>query len=213
MTSLVDNDIVLKVSCYGLVDEILLPVCESIELAGVLGTMKFVVSRRIRRLGLNGGPDEAIACLESLLERIAVIEPTDEEQRMAADFELNAQRAGVSLDAGESQLCALAVTRSIPRLLTGDKRAIAGLDVLLEQDQRLSELCGKLYCLEHLVSKALSADSAGTIRNAICAQGAVDKTLAICFSCRNEPQPEVTAQCLESYMRDLRIGALRILAT
>ena len=210
MTSLVDNDIVLKTSCYGLVSQLLLPVCESLELAGVLGAVRFVVSHRIKNMGLNGGPADALQHLESLLNLVSTVEPTTEEQMMAADFELAAQRAGVGLDSGESHLCALAVSRKIPRLLTGDKRAIAALEVLLDCDARLSHLCGRV-CLEYLVFRALDNEPEGLVRAAICKQPSVDKTLTICSACRSDITGPVMLQCLESYLRDLRSKAVRVL--
>ena len=181
MNILVDNDIVLKLSCYRLVDEVLIPMCESPHLLGVLGAVRFVASRRIERLGLEGGHAEAIEELNTLLNRVQTIEPTDEEQSIAADFEIAAQRAGVSLDTGESHLCAIAISRTTQGLLTGDKRAITGLNALLDQDDRLLYLCGKLFCLEQIVAKAINRNPT-LIHSAICGQPKVDKTLAICFS-------------------------------
>ena len=150
--------------------------------------------------------------LSSFLGMAVVVEPTDEEQRIAADFELAAQRAGLSLDTGESHLCALAVNRQVPRVLTGDKRAIAAIEGLLDADQRLGALSGKVYCLEQLVLIVLSVDSNDKLRGSICTENSVDKTLAICFSCRGNSSFEATAECLGSYIRDLRSKAPRVLA-
>lgn len=210
--SLVDNDIVLKSSCYGLVDELLLPTCESLKTAGVLGAVRYVVSHRIRRMGLNGGPDEALQFLAALLDSITTVEPTSEEQFMAADFELAAQQAGVNLDTGESTLCALAIARQIPKLLTGDKRAIAGLEALLDSDARLSYLCGRIFCLEQLVRRAIESAPDGCVRAAICKQPSVDKALTICSGCHTAPTETVVLECLDSYLSDLRKKAGRVLS-
>lgn len=210
--SLIDNDIVLKSSCYGLVDELLLPTCETLKTAGVLGAVRYVVSNRIRRIGLNGGPDGALQFLAALLESVSEVEPTSEEQLMAADFELAAQQAGVNLDAGESTLCALAVSRQIPKLLTGDKRAIAGLEDLLDSDARLSYLCGRVFCLEQLVRRAIENAPDGIVRSAICKQPSVDKTLTICSGCHGAPTATVVLECLDSYLANLRKKAGRVLS-
>lgn len=212
MTSLVDNDIVIKVSCYGLVNQLLLPICESLKAAGVLGAARFVTSHRITKIGLNGGPAEALQHLATLLALVSTVEPTSEEQLMAADFELAAQRAGVNLDTGESHLCALAVSRQIPRLLTGDKRAIAALEVLLDSDERLSHLCGRVFCLEQLVRRAVESEADGFVRAAICKQPSVDKTLTICSGCHSATNETVVVECLDSYLGDLRRKAARVLS-
>jgi hypothetical protein len=148
-----------------------------------------------------------------LLARAVAVEPTDEEQQIAADFELAAQRAGLSLDSGESHLCALALTRQVPRVLTGDKRAIAAIEGLVDVDQRLAALGGKVYCLEQLILIVLTPDSNERLRDSICTEISVDKTLAICFSCRSNSGFEATAECLGSYIRDIRSKAPRVLAT
>jgi hypothetical protein len=210
MTSLIDNDVVLKASCYGLVDELLMPICTAIPLAGVLGTARFVLPRRIRRIGLSGGTDLAVARLESLLSSVETVEPTDQEQQAAADFELAAQRAGLNLDVGESQLCAVAVGRDIPQLLTGDKRAIAAMEALLDYDVRLATLHGRICSLEQIVFAALRRNGEG-VRTAICNQPSVDKTLTICSGCRNEWSRETMVECLQSYIEDLRKQAYRVM--
>lgn len=211
MTSLVDNDIVLKTSCYGLVNQLLLPTCESLKAAGVLGAVRFVVPHRITKMGLSGGPAEALQHLAALLDLVSTVEPTSEEELIAADFELAAQRAGVNLDTGESHLCALAVSRQIPKLLTGDKRAIAAMDVLLDSDTRLSYLCGRVFCLEQLVLRALDSEANG-LRAAICKQPSVDKTLTICAGCHGATTETVVVECLDSYLGDLRRKAGRVLS-
>ncbi len=212
MISVIDNDIVLKVVCYGLIDELLLPVCKSMNASGILGTARFVIWRRLRKISLNGGPTEAVTRLEGLLRTVSIIEPTDEELQVAADLELSAQRTGVNLDTGESQLCAVAIKRCVAWLLTGDKRAIAGLEVLLDHDQRVQGISGKVLCLEQLVLAAVDRDMVDTVRDAICAQSIVDKTLAICFSCQSCPPVQSIREGLQSYINALRGSAPRMLA-
>jgi hypothetical protein len=212
MTSLVDNDIVLKASCYGLVNQLLVPSCGSLKAAGVLGAARFVVSHRITKKRLDGGPTEALQHLATLLDLVSTVEPTSEEQAMAADFELAAQRAGVNLDTGESHLCALAVSRQIPKFLTGDKRAVAAIEVLLDLDARLSYLCGRVFCLEQLTRHAIESEPDGLVRAAICKQPTVDKTLTICSGCHAEATEAVVLECLDSYLGDLREKAARVLS-
>ena len=67
----------------------------------------------------------AKAAFRSFVDTAQIIEPTEEEQLMAADFELAAQRAAVALDSGESQLCAVLIARALRLLLTGDNARFA----------------------------------------------------------------------------------------
>ncbi|MGD0579737.1 MAG: hypothetical protein ABSC08_12495, partial [Bryobacteraceae bacterium] len=140
------------------------------------------------------------------------VEPTEDEQRMAAEFELAAQRAGLGFDAGESQLCTILICRSTPLLLTGDKKAIHAIEQLLDSESRLVALCGRVRCLEQLVLDIFSASpNPDTLRTAICSEAEVDKTLAICFSCHCDGSGLDYAEGLKSYLADLQRRAPRVL--
>lgn len=212
MKALIDNDILLKGACYGLLDEFVAGTCGSADHAGVIGAARFVVSKRIHRRPPNKGAEAAIASLNTFLGRSVQIEPTETERAMAGEFELAALRRGVSLDAGESQLCSILVSRLVPFLLTGDKRAIRAIEELLDFDGRLLQLCGKLRCLEQLVLDALSAGNSGSLRENICAEPSVDKTLTICFACHSPAYSGTHSEGLISYIEDLRSQAARILS-
>jgi hypothetical protein len=74
--------------------------------------------------------------LDDFLASVELIEPTVEESTLAAEFESLALAAALPLDAGESQLCAVLVSRNLPLLVTGDKRAITALESLVDSDTR-----------------------------------------------------------------------------
>jgi hypothetical protein len=213
MKALIDNDIVFKGACYGLLPELLSNVCDPKDPAGILGAARFVVSKRIQRSPLNKGTEAAIANLQYFLTRAVTIEPTEAERSMAGEFELAALHAGVSLDAGESQLCAVLITRLVPLLFTGDKRAIRGIERLLDSEDRLAALCGKVRCLEQLVLDALpGSGEANSLRKSICAEAHIDKALTICFGCSSGPDGGDYSAGLQSYIADLRKQATRMLS-
>lgn len=161
----------------------------------------------------NRGIGPAVANLKQFFDHAAVVEPTEDEQSIAAEFELCAQQAGLNLDPGESQLCAILVTRLVPLLLTGDKRAIKTLEQLLDTDTRLAAISGTVWCLEQLVVIMMKCKDADVLKNIICAEGHVDKTLAICFSCNSaEVAGRDYTDGLHSYISDLRRSAGRVLA-
>ncbi|HWS87337.1 MAG TPA: hypothetical protein VN282_10250 [Pyrinomonadaceae bacterium] len=213
MEALVDNDIVMKGACYDLLDEMLSQIVSSTDLLGILGAARFVVAKKIRKSALKRDKEDAIGSLEAFIQRVTVVEPTTDEQLLAADFELAAQRAGVALDIGESQLCAVLLARAVPQLYTGDKRAIHAMQELLEVDTRLRPLCGKVRCLEQLVLQSITEGNCSRLRAAVCAEPKVDLALTICFSCSSsDVSLEDISYALNSYINDLRRGAQQILA-
>ena len=214
MNAVTDNDVLFKVACYGLLDEIIGEHRANEDDIGVLGAARFVIPQKIRRATLQGGSESAVERLLMFIDGAEELEPTDEEQQLAADLELCAQRCAVNLDTGESQLCAVSAMRLVKSLLTGDKRAIRAIEVLLDQETRLHAIRAKVWCLEQLVASALEANDQDVIRNAVCSEPAVDKTLTICFSCSSATgaQAEAVLAGLRSYIGDLRTQATRVLA-
>jgi hypothetical protein len=213
MKALIDNDILFKGACYGFLDEFVPNVCGATDHVGALGAAWFVVSKRIQRTRLNRAVDLAINNLKAFLNRAAKLEPTEGEQVMAGQFELAALRSGVGLDAGESQLCAILISRLVPHLLTGDKRAIAAMEQLLDSEDRLVSLCGKVRCLEQLVLDVLTGKAGvDSLRASICAESHIDKALTICFQCSSLGNGGDYSEGLQSYISDLRKRAPRVLS-
>jgi hypothetical protein len=213
MSSVVDNDILFKGACYGLLNELVSTARGADGGIGVLGAAMYVVSRRIERRVLNKGTEDALRSLKDFLHQITILEPTDSERAMAAELELSAQMAGVNLDTGESQLSAIVVQRAFSFLLTGDKRAIEAIEVLLDLNARLFYLCGRVLCMEQLVHDALMvANSYSVLKTAICSEKQVDRTLTICFGCHGEETNDDFNLGLSSYISDLRSRAKRVLA-
>ena len=213
MKALADNDILLKGTCYGLLDELVFPVCTARCLIGVLGTARFVVPARLRKVALKKKVAKVLENFDAFLQDSSIVEPTDDERALAAEFEFTAQREGLNLHSGESQLCAITISRRTPWLLTGDKRAIQAIENLLNNDSRLRVLSGKVKCLEQLVLRLLNISKGSVLRQAICAEPDIDKTLTICFSCTSEISGQGSlSQALEKYIADLRNHASRVLA-
>ena len=125
----------------------------------------------------------AIHQWNSFLTEVEELEPTVDEVELATSIEEVASLTGVALDGGESQLCAIAIRRNVPRVVTGDKRAVRGNRTILEQVGPLAYLAGRVACLEQLISALSKAIGETTVRELICAESDVDKALSICFQC------------------------------
>jgi hypothetical protein len=213
MTALIDNDILLKSACYRLLAEIVTANCGTGEV-GYLASARFVLLKRIRKARLRGDAAAVEAELLSFLVGNAVIETTAEEQVLAATLEAAAQGLSVNLDTGESQLLAVLALRTVPSLLTGDKRAIFAIERLIDAVTEITGVNGKVICLEQLARRTLMQGDPAKIRGAVCREPDVDRTLSICFSCLSSEQPIASViEGLDSYISDLRRNAPRALST
>jgi hypothetical protein len=212
-TAAVDNDILFKGACYGLLDRLITVIPSTPAGVGVLGAAKYVVSSKIRRATLAKSAAHALSRLEDLLQSAEVLEPTVEEQRYAAELEASAQQSRLQFDTGESQLCAIVMARAIPWLVSGDKRAIRALEQLLAGRDDASRLANRVVCLEQLLLRLVETEAGDAVRSAVCAEPAIDKALSACFSCHStEVNPGSWSEGLSSYIRHLRCSAPRMLA-
>ncbi|HEV2491940.1 MAG TPA: hypothetical protein VG204_02585 [Terriglobia bacterium] len=213
MKAVIDNDILLKGACYGLLGELISTICSADDVVGVLGSARFVVPKRIETANVRRDRAVALGILLTFLSKTEALEPADDEQRMAADLELTAQELGVNLDGGESQLCAILVKRALPLLLTGDKRAVTAIEKLLDADSRLTHIGGRVKCLEQVFATAVARHGYAALCLAVCAEPEIDKVLSICCSCKSQPADhETLLECLQSYINHLRQQAGRVLA-
>ena len=213
MQAVFDNDIVLKGAIYGLLPDFVKVLCQAHETVGILGAAKFVVSSRIQRRVQSARHPFALEALAAFLRGALVVEPSADEQMIAAELELVAQRTGLSLDAGESQLCAIVIHRGVPLLVSGDKRAIIALDKLLDTEKRMHSILGKVKCLEQLIAVILTERGSARLRNAICSEPDIDKALSNCFSCNSQEVLEGSfLEGLNSYISAIRADASRVLA-
>lgn len=213
MNTVVDNDVLIKGACYRLLAQFI-EAASAEDVVGVLGAARFVVPKQIAKKCPRRGPALPLADFTAFMQTCSILEPDLQERDLAAVLELAAQRAGLSLDAGESQLCAIVAVRSLASLVTGDKRAIRAAESVLDAEQRFANLAGKLRCLEQIVLTLLTGvRSREDLRAAICGEPAIDTALTICFACfsADPPAGAVTAG-INSYIRALRSDAPRVLA-
>ncbi len=202
---LMDNDVILKMCCYGLVDEVISCLAGVARTINVLGVVRYVLERAITKRKNIADKERAGDRLAYLLDKVTLIEPNDEELLLAAGFEEVAQSLGVELDGGESQLLAVLIRRSAALLLTGDKRAIRAIEPVVEAAGHRERVERRAACLEQLVMSLVGSHGAGAIHRCVCRESAVDKTLTACFSCASGTcNLQSILEGLVSYIKDLR---------
>ena len=198
---LLDNDVLIKCSCYALLTKIQR---SSDAPDGILGAAPYVVRHHLAKSGRVQDREGARQRFEKYLETAAILEPTDAEAKLSADIEEAATKLGAQLDTGESQLCAIAILRGSYMLLTGDKRAIQGAEQIHRTVRSFTKLRGRLVCLEQAIAGIATRVGPDEVRILICAEPAIDKSLAICFSCASNTAIGFDLTGLASYVSDMR---------
>jgi hypothetical protein len=196
--ALVDNDVVLKLCCYGL--HASLPDALTGLRPAILGVTRFVLRDRISRSTNIRDRDRAARALEEIVAATDPVEPTDEEAALAAEMEEAATKRQLEFDTGESQLLAMLIVRGGSLLLTGDKRAVVAMHRL-----GVDVANGRIACLEQLFGTLLDLVDPRRVRAEVCAEPQVDRALVACFACAADaPTREDFAAGLRSYVGHLR---------
>jgi hypothetical protein len=147
------------------------------------------------------GGEAAYQQLQEFIRAAETLEPSEDESRFAATLEEAALQENLQFDVGESQLCAIVVSRKISVFCTGDKRAIRAIARLAEVFAEIAWLAQRVLPLEGLITRMLTALGYPKLRNNICSSRGTDKAVEICFQCHREDGNEVEAVAgLESYL-------------
>lgn len=193
-----DNDVVIKVCGYQLLD--LLLTCMGKTRPAILATSTFSLPSQIRKKAKIRNQSAATEELRRFLENAEVIEPERAELELAAAIEEEAVRRALPLDGGESQLIAILAYRTMPLLVTGDKRAIIALYELGRPDVH-----GRMACLEQLTMTLARHAGFQSVRSHVCPEPQLDRALSSCFACSSEhAADESIEQGLTSYVDHLR---------
>lgn len=204
---LVDNDVLIKASRYGVVATIPHLDCPDgcAHESGILGAARYVVGGRLKKgIEKDGLSAVVLSHWEVALPLFVELEPTDDELALSAALEDAALERGLPLDSGESQLVAMAIVQS-GIVLTGDKRAVAALESLLDVVPELRGLSGRVASMEQLVWRLADLGDVMKLREAICADRSVDKAIDICFRCTNpDIGQDFEPTALKSYIEDER---------
>lgn len=197
---LLDNDVVLKACAYRCHSETLAAMTLDGEPPAMLGIARFTLRTRLGGQNSLTDPKGATQAFEMMLAELRLLEPTKDEIALAAELEEQASVKALDFDTGESQLVAILLLRSLPLLVTGDKRAIVAISGI-----SLGGAEGRIACQEQLIARLLRDIPHTTLRDRVCAEPRADKALTACFAC-SAPSVSVddVLAGLDSYTGHLR---------
>jgi len=195
---LVDNDVILKLCCYGCHGTMAAAIGG--RRAAMLSVGRYALRDRVKRSGSIEDRGRAVAALEEAFGAFDLAQPNEQEVALAAEMEEEATRRSLEFDAGESQLLAMLLRRSARLLLTGDKRAIVAIHGLV-----IREAEGRIACFEQLMTTMLEVVGPSTLRDAVCAEPKADRAITVCFACAAADVAEANIRAgLASYVSHLR---------
>jgi hypothetical protein len=186
---LLDNDALLKLAAYDLLEEALRSLQVAHDDVAVLSTAKYALLPAKNRL-LRCKDEDTADRLEAFLGACSVI-PQDEIAPELLDELTGIQ----SLDTGEAVLFAFAATNPNARVVTGDKRAIGALATA----RVASDLQGRVMVVESLF-EVMTAREVEPVQTKVRNKPAIDKSLANIFGRTAAASVESVREGLASYV-------------
>lgn len=197
MILFIDNDALLKLANYDLLDTALVMFNIRPEDTYILATAQYVLlpaKDRLRRCKT----EQCAARLESFLPRVTKLRADDAD---AATLDALAERPGI--DAGEAVMFAVAALQSDSFIITGDKRAIEALQTGQGQEGVREALAGRILSIELLFSFMVEGDFT-QVQARVRSQPGVDMALTHIFGVSAPASLESVRAGLDSYVAHLR---------
>ena len=192
MIVLADNDIVHKLACCELLQELLQWLKVPPNEVWILPSLQYVLRKKLK----TNAP--ALACLETFLKSTQAIPSAETEhlERFSA------------LDVGERQMLAVFVDDKFDcsQLVTGDKRALKLIAALSATDARLyQQLDGCVECLESIMLGLIDHFGFDYISAKVVGGIGVDGVFRLAFGQGRDQEHALGA--LNSYFAALRVEA------
>ncbi len=194
---LVDNDALLKLARYGLLDALVTMFGVDVRDIRVLATAKYSLLPAKNRL-LRCKDEDSANRLEEFLARSGPLGPVDTDANL-----LDALSAIPSIDAGEALLLAAGASDYETLVITGDKRALAALCADSSIAQVADALAGRVLTLEVIFWQLVNMDFTHT-QSCVRSKPDVDKAIGNVFGVSAPATIDSVREALASYINHLQ---------
>lgn len=203
MTLFIDNDALLKLANYDLLETAFTMFGVRPEDIHVLATAKYVLlpaKDRLRHCRNQGSANR----LDAFLSKVTKLNAEGVDSEM-----LDALVAQPGIDSGEALMLAMGASDPESHVITGDKRAVAALNAGKNLEGVNAALAGRILSLELLFLFLIEGDFA-RVQTCVRNQPGIDKALTNAFGVSAPASLESVRGALNSYVEHLRrlTGAL-----
>ena len=199
-----DNDVILKLTTYRMLDEAL--DCFKIDRSNirVLESARFVFGSP--KLIKKYSAETLIAATE-FVKRCPKIATQDSEE-----YRLLEKQIKNDIDPGEAALIAATFQESASLLATGDKRCLKALANTECLDFIHQGLQGRIICLEQIICKLIEIQGFDWVLERVIPNLDCDKALKSAFGSGSNSQRETVLGTLTGYIQDLQTTSSGILS-
>ena len=195
-----DNDILIKLSAFGLFDEVVAILNLDWTQLQVISTAQYAFRSKAFIAKYS----------ESVCQKAIAI--TQKCQKVMVENSLEAELLNgfAGIDIGEAALIVATRSQTDFLLLSGDKNCMTQLATIPEQIYK--RLCGRVICLEQIILKLIEVRDFVFVRDRVLPMVSCDKSLQICFGYSTPASEENVIAGLNSYINDIRQQTPNLLA-
>jgi hypothetical protein len=204
MVYFLDNDVILKLTTYRMLDEAL--DCLEIDRSDirVLASARFVFSSKKLR---KKHSEETLLSAVEFVESGTTISAQDNDE-----YRLLEKQAKNDIDPGEATLIAATFHESASLLATGDKRCLQALANIESLELIHKKLQGSVICLEQIICKLIETHDFKWVLERVLPNLDCDKALKSAFGSGSNSQSETVLGTLNVYVQDLQKTSSGILS-
>lgn len=204
MVCFFDNDIILKLTAYGMMDEALECLKMDWSNVRVLESARFVFERS-KKLKKKHSESILLSAID-FVEKCATISSQDSDE-----YRLLMKEIKNDIDPGEATLIAATFQEFGSFLATGDKRCLKAL-ATIECLQTIHEgLQNRVICLEQIICQLIEIKGFDWVLEKVLPNLECDKAVKAAFGSGSKSQCETVRRTLNSYIQDLRTESSGIL--
>jgi hypothetical protein len=199
-----DNDVILKLTTYRMLDEAL--DCLKIDRSDirVLESARFVFdSQKLRKKH----SEETLLFATEFVKKCPKIATQDSEE-----YRLLEKQIKNDIDPGEATLIAATFQESASLLATGDKRCLKALANTECLDFIHKGLQGRVICLEQIICKSIETQGFDWVLERVLPNLDCDKALKSAFGSGSNSQSGTVLETLNVYIQDLQKTSSGILS-
>jgi predicted nucleic acid-binding protein len=204
MVYFLDNDVILKLTTYRMLDEAL----DGLEIdrsdIRVLESARFVFGSKKTKKKYS---EETLLFATEFVKKCPKIATQDSEE-----YRLLEKQIKNDIDPGEATLIAATFQESASLLATGDKRCLKALANTECLDFIHKGLQGRVICLEQIICKSIEIQGFEWVLEKVIPNLDCDATLRAAFGSGSKSQYETVLGTLNIYIQDLQTTSAGILS-
>jgi predicted nucleic acid-binding protein len=204
MVYFLDNDVILKLTTYRMLNEAL--DCLEIDRSDirVLESARFVFGSK--KTQKKYSEETLLSAIEFVKSCTTISSQDNDEHRLLE------KQAKNDIDPGEATLIAATFQESASLLATGDKRCLKALANIECLDFIHKGLQGRVICLEQIICKLIKAQGFDWVLERVIPNLDCDGTLRAAFGSGSKSQYETVLQTLSIYIQELQTTSSGILS-